>query len=398
MVVCARTTQNAVEVLPDSGMIRLFYAEFEERLDNLTGAENILRSFFQSFPSAISFNMLERFLWRTAGKIAARKFFSSTLQLRKSGQLSYHVYIMHGLLELEANREPEVALRVFELACLNNPECRSDPTFINAHGRVLVQLGKVDDLRAMYEAAIEHASPKVALQLIDELIDLEEKLLMSNPRRTDELLQRRKRMFAESQRKPAARDNTLVQVDPFEGTRIRSRYWQALQIPPQTEPDSKLFERITVVEAPVEEVVPEATAGGRGAERPGSDLPSAMKDLLHKLPAYQGPPPDVDNLLKQLRIMPLPPRPIPPGTIATHRKRAADAHDLRGPSGGRDSGAFVVRVFRCLFCFGVHLPFVFAVPALADDEDFVQDTYTDIFRERQAAQQMQRGVEAYLRS
>src|SRR3546814_588156 len=129
-------TENALEVLPDFAMFRVFFAELEEKLDNLACAKNILMSYFEAFPSAISFDIVERFLWRTAGKIAARKFFSNTLRLRKSNKLSYHVYITHGLLELQANREPEVALRVFELACSNNPESKADPTFVTAYGRV----------------------------------------------------------------------------------------------------------------------------------------------------------------------------------------------------------------------------------------------------------------------
>ena len=138
--------------------------------------------------------------------------------------------------------------------------------------------------------------------------------------RFEELTRRRRELLAETEQK-ASRDSTTPEVDAFESTRIRARCWKALDIPAQSSADVTLLSRIMLADAPIGEVtrdgkVSTGTTGAAG-DKSLNDVPAFFKDLLHKLPTYSGPPPDIDSLLKQLKSTPLPPRSIAPTPVAT---------------------------------------------------------------------------------
>jgi hypothetical protein len=72
-------------------LLRLAYAELEEKLGNLDLANDILRGCFQAIPAGFTFSVLQRFVRRREGVTAARKLFSETLPLRQDKALAFEV-------------------------------------------------------------------------------------------------------------------------------------------------------------------------------------------------------------------------------------------------------------------------------------------------------------------
>lgn len=85
--------QNGVAVLPDVPLLRFHLAEIEEKHFTIDVALETLRSAFTSVPSAITFTVLQRFVRRHFGIIAARQIFTETLSFRQCGSLGIEVRV-----------------------------------------------------------------------------------------------------------------------------------------------------------------------------------------------------------------------------------------------------------------------------------------------------------------
>lgn len=76
------------------------------------------------------------------GKEAARRAFSATRGLRRSGLLqhSYRLYLAHASIELHVNGEQEVAQRVFEHGLSQHESFIREPEYVLEYIDFLVQV------------------------------------------------------------------------------------------------------------------------------------------------------------------------------------------------------------------------------------------------------------------
>ncbi|CAE7811955.1 RNA14, partial [Symbiodinium microadriaticum] len=146
--------KDALDVNPQVPTLWFALAEFEELHDSLTAAVSVLRTAFEVVPCAFTFAALQRLVRRKDGKIAARKLFTETKNLRSDGTLGYEVYVAHALLEVEVNNEPQVALKVLEMAKARHPVASNNAPFLKLMVTVLVRLGDVMQLRWVFQTAL----------------------------------------------------------------------------------------------------------------------------------------------------------------------------------------------------------------------------------------------------
>lgn len=83
--------EEAIETLPNVAFLRVAYSELEEHYGSNDKARDILAAAFAQLPSGLTFSVLQRFIRRRDGIVAARKFFSDTLPMRLDKKLGYEV-------------------------------------------------------------------------------------------------------------------------------------------------------------------------------------------------------------------------------------------------------------------------------------------------------------------
>lgn len=86
--------REAIEHIPKIVMLRLAFAEFEEKLGNNDAVYDILMKAFHQIPCGFTFSVLQRFIRRREGVSAARKLFSETYLLRQDKALAFEVSIL----------------------------------------------------------------------------------------------------------------------------------------------------------------------------------------------------------------------------------------------------------------------------------------------------------------
>jgi hypothetical protein len=83
--------REALGCNPHVACLRVALAELEEECGDLEAAKETLRAAFAAMPSGFTFSVLQRFVRRTEGIVAARKCFSDTISLRCDGTLDHEV-------------------------------------------------------------------------------------------------------------------------------------------------------------------------------------------------------------------------------------------------------------------------------------------------------------------
>ena len=88
----ARTIyREAIDIVPKVALLRIAFAELEERQQNYDSTREILRSAFAQVPSGLTFALYQRFVRRRDGISAARKLFSDTFALRQEKKIGNEV-------------------------------------------------------------------------------------------------------------------------------------------------------------------------------------------------------------------------------------------------------------------------------------------------------------------
>ena len=194
------TLKEGIVVIPDVPTLWLELAELEETSGEIDNAQETLRSCFEQIPSSFTFSILQKFIRRKEGKVSARKLFSDTIILREKGVLGLETYVSHASLELEVNKEPNVALKVLELAKEHDPTAYTNILYIKVLTKVLTDLGDFRQLRWVYEAHVgsvegdetksnyEHQfKPEEELHLWEDLLEAELKMSMCDTKRLRQL-------------------------------------------------------------------------------------------------------------------------------------------------------------------------------------------------------------------
>lgn len=115
----AEALTSAVEAVPGSQIIGFASADFYELQKNLPRATEEYERMLKECPGPLVFIQYQRFARRTSGTDKARAVFKKA---RKSEHCSHHVFVDNAHLEYYANKEADVARRIFEAGLKKFPK------------------------------------------------------------------------------------------------------------------------------------------------------------------------------------------------------------------------------------------------------------------------------------
>ena len=201
----------AIKNIPGAVILRIQIAEIEERMgsyaevedtgvgekrkqisdENKTDSSSMnnlmssLRKTFFEFPNAFTFSLWQRAVRQAKGVRAGRECFNETLPFRTESsststdsmsgdfdysttnnkkvdpivakqRLAYEIYFAHAQLELEVNKDANVALRVLNQAKTLYPRLSiEDMDYIQLLVRILLQLGNYEQLRWHFQTLLQ---------------------------------------------------------------------------------------------------------------------------------------------------------------------------------------------------------------------------------------------------
>ncbi|CAN0184375.1 unnamed protein product [Ascophyllum nodosum] len=171
----AEVYRQAVQVIPESDLLRVAQADLEERRGRIEEADRRWKAFLRDRCSTTGHIMYQRFVRRHKGKDAARRAFGATRALRRSGKLSFRLYLAHASTELHVNGEPEVARRVLEHGLSQHEGYISEPEYVLQYIDFLVQRNDEKNLRVLFERVLEKGAmpPDKARPVWERFIQLE---------------------------------------------------------------------------------------------------------------------------------------------------------------------------------------------------------------------------------
>eukprot|EP01038_Epipyxis_sp_PR26KG_P006635 gene6635-9109_t len=150
--------REGIEINFNSALLRTSFAELEEASGNVDTSKDILKQSFEQVTTGFTFATYQRFVRRLCGLDAARQLFSETLPLRTTSvdhNLIIEIFMAHAKLELEVNARHDIAFKVLNLARLNYPPCIKNMNFIRSIIYVLVLMGDLNQIKWMFQAAID---------------------------------------------------------------------------------------------------------------------------------------------------------------------------------------------------------------------------------------------------
>lgn len=166
----SKVFQRALKALPDSEVLRYAYAELEESRGGIQGSkliyENLLRN--SNTATALGYIQFLRFIRRTEGVEAARKFFS---EARKSPNCTYQVYVAYAMMAFCLDKDPKVAHNVFEAGL---KRFMHEPAYILEYADFLCRLNDDRNVRALFERALSLLPPEESTEVWNRFIKFEQ--------------------------------------------------------------------------------------------------------------------------------------------------------------------------------------------------------------------------------
>lgn len=153
--------QRALKALPDSEMLKYAYAELEESRGAVQPAKKIYESLLGDGvnANALSHIQFNRFLRRTEGVEAARKYF---LDVRKSPNCTYQVYVAYAMMAFCLDKDPKVAHNIFEAGL---KRFMHEPGYILEYADFLSRLNDDRNIRALFERALNLLPPEESVEV-----------------------------------------------------------------------------------------------------------------------------------------------------------------------------------------------------------------------------------------
>lgn len=311
--------------IPNVPTLWMALAQFEEECGNYNSALDVLRGCFERNPSSFSFALLQQYVRRKEGKNAARRLFSDTVALREEGILGIESYVAHASMELSVNLEPNIALRVLDLAKERHSSVFENFRYILVLAKVLVRLGDFRQLRWVFDthvgsvdngfSATKNFDVEEEIMLWKYYLEAEISMGMCETKRL--LLVQEKIVCIEEQRDFTSKPR----FDLFEPIRLLCERNMHVNVSLPSA-DSALERRAKKLSAKRVEIAEFAAAdnsdctnkkrkreqGTQEAELEG--VPIFLRSLLSGLPAYTGRPLDTKVFIDQLKESVLPPRPV----------------------------------------------------------------------------------------
>eukprot|EP01018_Ginkgo_biloba_P004303 Gb_41029 [translate_table: standard] len=166
----SRVFQRALKALPDSEVLRYAYAELEESRGGIQGAKKIYENLLRNNSTATALGNIQfiRFIRRTEGIEAARKFFS---EARKSPNCTYHVYVAYAMMAFCLDKDPKVAHNVFEAGL---KRFMHEPAYILEYADFLCRLNDDRNVRALFERALSLLPPEESIEVWNRFIEFEQ--------------------------------------------------------------------------------------------------------------------------------------------------------------------------------------------------------------------------------
>ncbi|KAI4300979.1 hypothetical protein L6164_034302 [Bauhinia variegata] len=162
--------QRSLKALPDSEMLRYAYAELEESRGAIQAAKKIYEGLLGDGVNATALSHIQfiRFLRRTEGVEAARKYF---LDARKSPNCSYHVYVAYAMMAFCLDKDPKMAHNVFEAGL---KRFMHEPVYILEYADFLTRLNDDQNIRALFERALSSLPPEESVEVWKKFVQFEQ--------------------------------------------------------------------------------------------------------------------------------------------------------------------------------------------------------------------------------
>ncbi|XP_047954000.1 cleavage stimulation factor subunit 77-like isoform X1 [Salvia hispanica] len=153
--------QRALKALPDSDMLKYAYAELEETRGAAQAAKKVYESLLGDGVNATALSHIQfiRFLRRTEGVEAARKYF---LDARKSPNCTYHVYVAYAMMAFCLDKDAKLAHNIFEAGL---KRFMHEPSYILEYADFLCRLNDDRNIRALFERALSSLPPDESVEV-----------------------------------------------------------------------------------------------------------------------------------------------------------------------------------------------------------------------------------------
>ncbi|XP_073270103.1 cleavage stimulation factor subunit 77-like isoform X1 [Primulina huaijiensis] len=153
--------QRALKALPDSEMLKYAYAELEESHGAIQAAKKVYELLLGDGLNATALSHIQfiRFLRRTEGVEAARKYF---LEARKSPSCTYHVYVAYAMMAFCLDKDSKVAHNIFEAGL---KRFMHEPGYILEYADFLCRLNDDRNIRALFERALSSLPPDESVEV-----------------------------------------------------------------------------------------------------------------------------------------------------------------------------------------------------------------------------------------
>ncbi|KAL2900865.1 Cleavage stimulation factor subunit 77 [Bienertia sinuspersici] len=157
----AKVYQRALKALPDSEMLKYAYAELEESRGAVHSAKKIYESLLGDGVNATAVSHIQfiKFLRRTEGVETARKYF---LDIRKSPNCTYHVYVAYAMMAFCLDKDPKVAHNIFEAGL---KRFMHEPGYVLEYADFLSRLNDDRNIRALFERALNSLPPEESVEV-----------------------------------------------------------------------------------------------------------------------------------------------------------------------------------------------------------------------------------------
>ncbi|XP_074287176.1 cleavage stimulation factor subunit 77 [Silene latifolia] len=153
--------QRALKALPDSELLKYAYGELEESRGAVQPAKKIYESLLGDGVNATALSHIQfiRFLRRTEGVEAARKYF---LDVRKSPNCTYHVYVAYAMMAFCLDKDSKIAHNIFEAGL---KRFMHEPGYILEYADFLSRLNDDRNIRALFERALNSLPPEESVEV-----------------------------------------------------------------------------------------------------------------------------------------------------------------------------------------------------------------------------------------
>ncbi|GFP85456.1 cleavage stimulation factor subunit 77 [Phtheirospermum japonicum] len=292
--------QRALKALPDSEMLRYAYAELEESHGAAQAAKKVYESLVGDGVNATALSHIQfiRFLRRTEGVEAARKYF---LDARKSPNCTYHVYVAYAMMAFCIDKDAKLAHNIFEAGL---KRFMHEPSYILEYADFLCRLNDDRNIRALFERALSSLPPDESVEVWNRFSQFEQ--TYGDLASILKVEQRRKEALCRTaENGESALDNSLQDVI--------SRY-SFMDLWPCSPKDLDHLARQQLGQcletksppAPGISIVPNALPNGVTVNSGGGTtaindvlkaLPPSVATFVVNLPPIEGPSPDVDFVI-----------------------------------------------------------------------------------------------------